>query len=128
MNWVSRLKGDKRFSKVILLGHSEGSLIGIVAAEKIPVDAFISVSGVGRTADQILQEQLQGKLPPQLQAESSDILDSLKAGKTVANVSPSLVSLFRPSVQPYLISWMKYNPAVEIAKLKIPVLILCFIL
>ena len=34
-----------------------------------------------------------------------------------------LNSLFRPSVQPYLISWIKYDPPKEIAKLKIPVLI-----
>lgn len=122
-NWISSLKDNPRFSKIILLGHSEGSLIGIVAAEKIPVDVFISVSGPGRPADQILQEQLRGKLPLQLQSEAGTIIDSLKAGKTVANVSPSLKALFRSSVQPYLISHMKYDPVVEIAKLKIPVLI-----
>jgi fermentation-respiration switch protein FrsA (DUF1100 family) len=32
-------------------------------------------------------------------------------------------ALFRPSVQPYLISWFHYDPAVEIAKLTIPVTI-----
>lgn len=52
------------------------------------------------------------------------MLDTLKNGKTIANVSPLLHSLFRPSVQPYMISWFKYDPAVEIAKLKMPVLIL----
>lgn len=122
-DWISLLKDDHQFSKIILLGHSEGSLIGMIAAEKIPVDAFISVSGPGRPVDQILQEQLSGKLPLQLQSEAGSIIESLKAGKTVANVSPSLKALFRPSVQPYLISHMKYDPAVEIAKLKIPVLI-----
>ena len=35
-----------------------------------------------------------------------------------------LYSLFRPSVQPYLISWIKYDPQVEIKKLTIPVLII----
>jgi pimeloyl-ACP methyl ester carboxylesterase len=29
-------------------------------------------------------------------------------------------ALFRPSVQPYLISWFKYDPAVEIAKIRVP--------
>ncbi len=35
-----------------------------------------------------------------------------------------LVTLFRPSVQPYIISWFKYNPQEEIKKLQIPVLII----
>jgi surfactin synthase thioesterase subunit len=35
----------------------------------------------------------------------------------------ALMSLFRPSVQPYLISWFRYDPAAEIAKLNVPVLI-----
>jgi fermentation-respiration switch protein FrsA (DUF1100 family) len=32
--------------------------------------------------------------------------------------------LFRPSVQPYLISYFKYDPAREIARLQVPVLII----
>jgi len=34
-----------------------------------------------------------------------------------------LFSLFRPSVQPYMISWFKCDPQTEIAKLKKPALI-----
>lgn len=123
VDWISLLKADKRFSKIILLGHSEGSLIGMLAAEKTKIAAFISIAGAGKSADKILQEQLKDKLPPQLLSESDNIIDSLKAGKTVENVSPALNTLYRPSVQPYMISWMKYDPAKEISKLKIPVLI-----
>jgi fermentation-respiration switch protein FrsA (DUF1100 family) len=47
----------------------------------------------------------------------------LKSGKTVDDVPQSLSMLYRPSVQPYLISWFRYDPAAEIAKLTIPVLI-----
>jgi uncharacterized protein len=122
--WISLLKSDKRFSSIIILGHSEGSLIGMIAAEQADVVGFISVSGVGKSADKVLQEQLKTKLPPQLLDESNRILDSLKNGKTVSNINPSLVSLYRPSVQPYMISWIKYDPAIEISKLKIPVLII----
>ncbi|GET24792.1 alpha/beta hydrolase [Prolixibacter sp. NT017] len=124
VDWITELKADKRFSKIYLLGHSEGSLIGMLAAEKNKVAGYISVSGPGRPMDEILREQLSNKLPPQLLSESDNILDSLKAGKTVANVPPALNTLYRPSVQPYMISHMKYNPAKEIAKLKMPVLII----
>lgn len=122
-DWISLLKADKRFSSIIVLGHSEGSLIGMIAAGQTKVAGFISLAGVGKSADKILQEQLKDKLPMSLLEESNRILDSLKAGKTVAKVNPSLASLYRPSVQPYMISWIKYDPAKEISKLKIPVLI-----
>ncbi|MDQ6903906.1 MAG: alpha/beta hydrolase, partial [Bacteroidota bacterium] len=51
-------------------------------------------------------------------------LNELKKGKEVSNVSASLNSLFRKSVQPYMISWLKYSPAEEIKKLNCPVLII----
>lgn len=122
--WIALLKSDNRFSKIYILGHSEGSLIGMIAAEQTNTSGFISIAGAGKSADKILQEQLKTKLPPLLLDESNKILDSLKIGKTVSNVNPNLVSLYRPSVQPYMISWIKYDPAKEIGKLKIPVLII----
>ena len=123
-DWISLLKADKRFSKIIVLGHSEGSLIGIIAAEQTNIGGFISIAGAGSSADKILEEQLKTKLPPQLLQESNKILDSLRAGKTVSNVDQNLAVLYRPSVQPYIISWIKYDPAKEISKLKIPALII----
>lgn len=122
--WIQLLKQDKRFKNIIVLGHSEGSLIGMVAGEKTGISKYISVAGSGRPADVILREQLEKQLPPQLLKESDDAMDSLKAGKMVKKVNPVLLSLYRPSIQPYMISWLKYNPAVEIKKLKIPVLII----
>lgn len=124
IDWILMLKADDRFSEIILLGHSEGSLLGMIAAYENPVSAYISVAGVGKSADKILKEQLEGNLPPLLMQESNRILDSLKMGKTVTDFNPSLISLYRPSVQPYIISWFKYDPAKEIAKLNIPILII----
>ena len=54
---------------------------------------------------------------------SLPIIDQLSQGKTVNDVKPALFALFRPSLQPYLISWFKYDPCHEIAKLNIPILI-----
>lgn len=124
IGWIALLKQDKRFSGIIILGHSEGSLIGMIAAEKGEVSKFISFAGAGRPIDLVLKEQLQKQLPPDLMEESNKIIDSLKAGFTVSKVNPVLLSLYRPSVQPYMISWLKYDPAREISKLKIPVLII----
>ena len=121
-DWISMLRKDNRFSRIIVIGHSEGSLIGMVAAHK-NADAFVSIAGAGRPADKILKEQLD-KQPQAVKDLSFPIIDSLVAGKTVSTVNPMLFSLFRPSVQPYLISWFKYDPAVEIRKLSIPVLVI----
>jgi pimeloyl-ACP methyl ester carboxylesterase len=121
--WVTLLKKDKRFSKVIIAGHSEGSLIGMVAAREADADGFISIAGAGHSADVILKEQLKSQPPPVINACYS-IIDSLKKGRTVDSVPQMLYSLFRPSVQPYMISWFKYDPQTELKKLEIPILIL----
>lgn len=119
--WIQLLKQDKRFSKVIIIGHSEGSLIGMLAGTN--ADQYISIAGTGQSADKILKEQLSAQ-PKEIQDLSFPMIDSLKNGKTVDNVPPMLYSLFRPSVQPYIISWFKYDPQNEIKKLSIPILIL----
>ncbi len=119
--WIQLLKQDKRFSKVIVIGHSEGSLIGMVASTN--ADKFISIAGPGQSADKIIKEQLSSQ-PKEVQDLSFPIIDSLTNGKTVDNVNPMLAALFRQSVQLYMISWFKYDPQIEIQKLTIPVLII----
>lgn len=120
-DWINFLKKDKRFSKLVVIGHSEGSLIGMVASYQL-ADAYVSIAGAGRSADKILKQQLE-KQPQKIKDLSFPIIDSLVEGKTVSNVDPMLFSLFRPSVQPYIISWFRYDPQAEIKKLNIPVLI-----
>lgn len=121
--WLKMLRADKRFSKVYVLGHSEGSLLGMLAAQEVKVDGYISLAGPGRRADVVLKEQLAGQ-PDMVKTPCYAILDSLAAGKTVPDVSQMLYSLFRPGVQPYMISWFKHDPALEIKKINAPALIL----
>jgi len=125
VHWIEFLRKNKRFSKIIIAGHSEGSLIGMIAADREHADKFISLCGAGRPAYTVIEEQLKkSKLPEPLMKECNSIIDSLRHGTTVNKVDRPLTRLFRPSVQPYLISWFKYDPAKEIARLKIPVLII----
>ncbi len=120
-SWIKLLRENKQFSDVIIIGHSEGSLIGMVASGN--ADKFISIAGTGLPADEILKEQLK-KQPQSILDMSIPIINSLKKGIPVKDVNPMLNSLFRPSVQPYMISWFKYNPQEEIKQVKIPVLII----
>ena len=121
--WIAMLKGDPRFSSVIVIGHSEGSLIGMLAARKGGANAFVSLAGAGRTASDILRTQLSGKLSPELSAQNEAILSGLERGQTAASVPAELRGLYRESVQPYLASYFKYVPAERIAALDVPVLI-----
>lgn len=121
--WIARLKADPRFASVAVIGHSEGSLIGMLAARQADAAAFVSIAGIADGASTLMRKQLEGKLPPELEKESERILVSLESGAVVDPVPPALATLFRPSVQPYLISWFKYVPAQRIADLTMPVLI-----
>lgn len=121
--WIGYAQSQERFSSVGVIGHSEGSLIGMVAAGQQRAESFVSLAGVGRPADELLMDQLKVNLPENLLNESRDIISELKKGRTVEQISPELASIFRPSVQPYLISWLAYNPQTELAKLDMPILI-----
>lgn len=121
--WARKLKADPRFGPLILLGHSEGAMIATLAAPNAEAAALISLSGTARPIDQVLREQLARSLPPPLMLRSDELLDSLKAGHTDDDVPQPLQVIFRPSVQPYLISLFRQDPAKAFAQLKMPALI-----
>ncbi len=121
---LNTLQAEGTYSSIHIIGHSEGSLIGMLAAQQTKVDSFVSLAGAGREADELLLEQLEGQLSTALKEEAIAILGSLKQGELVPNVSTDLQALFRPSVQPYMISWLQYNPAEIIASLDSKVMII----
>ncbi len=122
--WIDYANTKDTFTSIGVIGHSEGSLIGMIAAEQQQASSFVSLAGAGRAIDRVLIEQLTAQLPENLLAESEDIIEQLKSGKAVDRVSPELTSIFRPSVQPYLMSWLAYDPQEELAKLNVPILII----
>lgn len=122
--WIDYLSRDKRISGIYVLGHSEGALVGMAASvDNLKVKGYISVAGAGRPAYEIVEEQMEGQ-PEVIRDMVKSINASLKEGKLVPDVPIGLQSLFRSSVQPYMISWYTYNPQEIIKKLKAPVLIL----
>lgn len=122
--WAHKLKTDPRFGPLILLGHSEGALIATLAAEQAGASAVISLSGSGRPVAEVIREQLAQRLPPAQLAQGTALLDSLQAGQTSLNVPVPLRQVFRPTVQPYLISLLRQDPAAAFAQLKVPALII----
>jgi hypothetical protein len=115
------IKGGE-FSKIYIIGHSQGSLVGMVAAQG-RADGFISIAGAGQEIDDVIVDQL-AKQAPGLEESARMAFDDLRVNGIALNYSPGLASIFRADIQPFIRSWMNYNPKVEIAKLDIPVLII----
>jgi len=119
---VNFFRDSLNYSNIVLAGHSEGSLIAMIASQKTKVKKFISLNGAGYSADEILKKQLKDNKA--IKTDAYKIIDILKSGNKPDTIPDKLKVLFRKSVQDYLISWFKYDPANEISKLKIPALII----
>lgn len=122
--WLAMLRADPRFSTVVVVGHSEGALVGMMASvRQPPADAFVSIAGAGRPLQDVLREQLTAGTTGALRTEALAELDTLAAGRHLTHVDPQLMVLFRPSVQDYLLSVFAIDPRREIARLTVPTLI-----
>ncbi len=127
VRWAEFLKQVPGVRHILLLGHSEGALIQTMVAQRFTAAGLVLVAGTGFKAADILRRQLAAPsftIPEKQLTEIHAILDSLDAGETVAEISPDLEGQYRPSVQPYLMSWFKYDPQAELAKTELPVLVI----
>lgn len=115
-------QNDTRFEKIFILGHSQGSLVGMIAA-KDKADGFISIAGAGQEIDDVIVDQL-SKQAPGLVENARKSFDDLRVNGVAQNYSPGLASIFRPQIQPFIYNWMQYNPQEELDKLSIPILII----
>ena len=122
--WIDFL--SKNYKRVVVIGHSEGAQLGVLAAIDNPkVAAVVSIAGLGRRLDEVIRAQLTNADPSlAFLGMAEPFIESLKRGVMVDNVPPILLSLFRPSIQPYMISLFAADPATEIARLTVPVLII----
>jgi esterase/lipase len=111
-----------QYSSIYFIGHSQGSLVGMIAAQKVDIQGFVSLCGAGQSIDKTILSQIDLQMPD-LKENATAAFADLKEKGQVTDYSPSLASIFRPDVQPFMASWMQYNPRREIRKLKIPTLI-----
>ena len=71
----------------------------------------------------VLREQLSKQLPPPELVRWDSAFARYLRGEAAGDVHPGLISLLQPTNRRFMQSWVKYDPVVEIAKVKIPVLI-----
>lgn len=120
--WIDILREEYHYRKIIVLGHSQGALIAMLAAGISHADAVISVAGAGRPIGDVIRGQLirnSGMEPSAV----AGIFRDFKAGKEIQHNSPLVRQLFSNEAAAFLLSWMKYDPAQVIAELDLPVLI-----
>ena len=118
---INHFKDTKEYKRIVVIGHSEGALIGMIASRLI-ADSFISIAGAGEDYLTLIQRQLSNRAPF-VKSMSDSIIKQLRDNKIVDSVSPLMNNLFNPANQRFLIDASRYEPVEEISKLGIPVLI-----
>jgi pimeloyl-ACP methyl ester carboxylesterase len=126
-SWVNAIRARTRAPCIWVLGHSEGALVALVAAQRPQgICGVILVSGAGRKLSDVIREQLRSN-PANAPVLDSAMaaLDALDRGRhvDVTDMNPALLSLFRPQVQDYLIDMFRQDPAKLAASSVIPILI-----
>ena len=123
VRWLRFLKADKRFSKLAVIGHGEGALVGMLASEITDISYYISIGGHGKPGYDLVETNLAEQLTPEQMNTARMYIDEMKKGNLLEDVKPALASIFNPAIQLYLVSWFKYNPVIEIANLKANILL-----
>ncbi|BAO76695.1 alpha/beta hydrolase [Winogradskyella sp. PG-2] len=118
---VDYFKEKDTYSKIYVIGHSQGSLVGMLAA-KDKADGFISLAGAGQNIGDVLVEQAT-RMDPKLGEKTKPVIEKLKQGKRVKDYPYALSSVFNADIQPFMINWMKYNPTEIIKQLEMPILL-----
>ncbi len=120
-DWIRYLRRDKRFSRVAIVGHGEGSIVGLYAAQKVPVDAFVSVAGAGRPLGDVIVGEIAaqpggaGYVRP-----ARDAVNEIKDGETPDDLPSQLVPLFPPNLTKFLSQFFNADPTTAAHDLTIP--------
>lgn len=118
---VSYFKENKQFQSITLIGHSQGSLVAMLAIDG--VDKYVSLAGPGESIDETLIKQISGQNAMLGETAKAHIKELKETGE-IKEVNPFLVNLFAKQNQPFMRNWMNYDPVQEIKKIKIPTLII----
>lgn len=118
------LSRDRKFSRVLLLGHSEGAALALIAArDGPPVSGVVSVSGFGRPLGVVMREQLARQLDSTTLVRYDTAMAQYLRGETPRDVPPTLMVLFVPINQHFMKSLMSFDPPGAIRAVRQPTLI-----
>lgn len=113
------------FAKCVVIGHSEGALIGLLATKQADAAAYVSLAGMARPFGDIIKDQLIASLNPD--AESIAVfarqLDSLRQNQEVQSPAKEIEFLFAPGTRHFAATLMQYHPVKELRGIRVPTLI-----
>jgi alpha-beta hydrolase superfamily lysophospholipase len=119
---VDYLRGSGKFSKIILVGHSEGGLVAILTARRVPIDRLVLLTTAARRQGDLLKAQLEKKMAPDQFAPIAKAIDAIMAGQIVDPTPPGLS--IPPSMQPGIASAFLEDPIDPLKQIIQPVLII----
>lgn len=126
--WVNVIKGKTGAPCVWALGHSEGGLVALAAAQRPDgLCGLILVSTPGRALGEVLRAQLRANpANAPLLADADSAISKLERGGhvEVSSMHPALQRLFAPAVQDFLISSMSLDPVALLKSYRGPVLLI----
>lgn len=121
---IQKFKEDKRFSSITLTGHSQGSLIAMLAST-VGIDHYISLAGASRRIDKTMIEQFRLQNGDSIANVASGYFKELDSTGKIEKLAPDFRGIFNPLNQKFFKTWMAYTPTEEISKLdSFPMLII----
>ena len=119
---IDKFASDQRFSSLHIIGHSQGSLVGMMSLSP-QVRTYTSLAGPGVSIDKKIIEQIRAQ-----SAELGDVaakhFQELQETDTIATVNPLLFTIFAPQNHRFLKRYAAFDPAEEIKKVSVPTLII----
>ena len=119
---VNYLRSSGKFSQVIVAGHSEGGLVAILTARRVPIDRLVLLVTAARRQGDLVKAQLEKKLPPDKLQPIVKAIDAMMAGQIVDPPPQGL--LIAPSMQPGIASAFVEDPIDPLKLIDRPTLII----
>jgi uncharacterized protein len=106
---IHYLRESGKFARIVVVGHSEGGLVAILAARRVAVDRLVLLATAARKQGDLLKAQLERKqIPADVLAPIVKAIDAIMAGEIVDPPPPGLA--IAPSMQPSIASAFTEDP------------------
>ena len=119
---VNYLRGSGKFSEVVVIGHSEGGLVGILSTRRLPVERLVLLVTAARRQGDLVKAQLQKTVPPEMFEPIAKAIDAIMAGQIVNPPPPGFE--IAPSMQPGIASAFTEDPIEPLKQITTPTLII----